>query len=276
MKMPSVFVRFVVALLVSLLLAHQALADASLPPVVLWYAPFLSGGGYCSEAHSYVTSIAAAVRARQGSKDHAVESSRGADASVPSAQEDQSASGGEKADDTAYDKPFALRVTQHGDSLNAGFIRDIPDDMRELLEEVLLLSLPPLTASTSLLLRACTRTRSRVLCDWTLAFHAALTALSAHVQHWIEPRDFHWRLRDQTIAIAICHSEPGAWHPARYSTSRCPPAGAQYKVGRTMFETDRVPNGWAERMNTMDEIWVPTKYVSGCARVDQLLRSWTE
>jgi glycosyltransferase involved in cell wall biosynthesis len=27
-----------------------------------------------------------------------------------------------------------------------------------------------------------------------------------------------------------------------------------------MFETDRVPSGWSDRMNAMDEIWVPTKF----------------
>ena len=37
--------------------------------------------------------------------------------------------------------------------------------------------------------------------------------------------------------VAICHAEPGAWHPSRYPTSRCPPYGASYSIGRTMFET---------------------------------------
>jgi hypothetical protein len=41
-------------------------------------------------------------------------------------------------------------------------------------------------------------------------------------------------------AVVVCHSEPGAWHPALYETSRCPPAGAAVAVGRTMFETDRL------------------------------------
>src|SRR5689334_6839603 len=70
-------------------------------------------------------------------------------------------------------------------------------------------------------------------------------------------------------AVVICHSEPGAWHPAMYSTSRCPPLGnhlpslsshrlralssscfhhflpgASFTIGRTMFETDRIPSGW--------------------------------
>jgi len=61
--------------------------------------------------------------------------------------------------------------------------------------------------------------------------------------------------------ISVCHSEPGAWHPPRYSTSRCPPKIATYKVGRTMFETDRLPAAWADKITrTVDEVWVPTSF----------------
>ena len=48
-------------------------------------------------------------------------------------------------------------------------------------------------------------------------------------------------------------------------TARCPPEGygrrhAVRVIGRTMFETDRLPDGWAARLNTMDEVWVPTRW----------------
>lgn len=33
-----------------------------------------------------------------------------------------------------------------------------------------------------------------------------------------------------------------------------------YRVGRTMFETDRIPDGWTELCQTMDEIWVPCQF----------------
>jgi hypothetical protein len=33
-----------------------------------------------------------------------------------------------------------------------------------------------------------------------------------------------------------------------------------YSIGRTMFETDTIPTGWADRLNFMDEVWVPTKF----------------
>jgi len=60
------------------------------------------------------------------------------------------------------------------------------------------------------------------------------------------------------FTIVICHSEPGAWYAPypKYHTSRCPPTNANYKIGRTMFETDTIPDGWPERLNFMDEIWV--------------------
>lgn len=65
--------------------------------------------------------------------------------------------------------------------------------------------------------------------------------------------------------VSVCHSEPGAWHvsaalPARYATSVCPLPGAAVRVGRTMFESDTTPAGWAERLNALDEVWVPTAF----------------
>ena len=33
-----------------------------------------------------------------------------------------------------------------------------------------------------------------------------------------------------------------------------------FYVGRTMFETDRLPAGWDRKLNIMDEVWVPTKF----------------
>lgn len=68
--------------------------------------------------------------------------------------------------------------------------------------------------------------------------------------------------RKKTV-IEVCHSEPGAWYPASYQTSKCPMLrrGESYKIGRTMFETDKIPKGWARKMNTMDEIWVPSEFM---------------
>lgn len=35
---------------------------------------------------------------------------------------------------------------------------------------------------------------------------------------------------------------------------------AYKKIGITIFETDRIPEGWAQRCNTMDEIWLPSDF----------------
>jgi hypothetical protein len=59
--------------------------------------------------------------------------------------------------------------------------------------------------------------------------------------------------------VVVCHSEPGAWElgpgaRARYWSGprECPDAAAAARVGRTMFESDRLPDGWAARLNALD------------------------
>ncbi len=37
-------------------------------------------------------------------------------------------------------------------------------------------------------------------------------------------------------------------------------SGAEVNVGRTMYETDRIPTDWVGKCNRMDEIWVPTEF----------------
>lgn len=39
-----------------------------------------------------------------------------------------------------------------------------------------------------------------------------------------------------------------------------PDAPGRLRVGRTMFETDRIPADWVEPANRMDEVWVPTEH----------------
>jgi glycosyltransferase involved in cell wall biosynthesis len=34
----------------------------------------------------------------------------------------------------------------------------------------------------------------------------------------------------------------------------------RFQVGHTMFETDRLPDGWAERCRVMDEVWFPARF----------------
>lgn len=35
---------------------------------------------------------------------------------------------------------------------------------------------------------------------------------------------------------------------------------ASYEIGRTMFETDRIPADWVAKCNQMDELWVPSEF----------------
>ena len=76
------------------------------------------------------------------------------------------------------------------------------------------------------------------------------SSLLSLLHHPIEP----------STAVSICHSEPGAWYPPHYQTSRCPPLHSAVSIGRTMFETDRLPQGWSQRLQAMDWVWVPSEF----------------
>ena len=75
-------------------------------------------------------------------------------------------------------------------------------------------------------------------------------------------RGRHPNARANDPSIVICHSEPGAWWTPTpmYDTVECPTSWATVAVGRTMFETDRIPSGWPRRLQYMREIWVPTEF----------------
>ena len=156
-------------LLSALLLLFLAPSSSAPPPpspsnlALEWYAPFLSGGGYCSEALSFLQSTALAG--------------------------------------------LPLRAVQHGDGVSHSFVDGLPGPLRTALNQA------------------------------------------------VNRRPDHRR-----PTVSVCHSEPGAWHPPRWPTARCPPTHAAYTIGRTMFETDRIPKGWDERLNAMDEVWVPTDF----------------
>ena len=64
--------------------------------------------------------------------------------------------------------------------------------------------------------------------------------------------------------VVVCHATPDAWLPSKFpgwdALAPCPPPGAAYAVGRTMYETDSVPADWVARCEQMDEVWVPTEF----------------
>jgi glycosyltransferase involved in cell wall biosynthesis len=82
---------------------------------------------------------------------------------------------------------------------------------------------------------------------------------------------------DPLLLVVVCHSEAGAiGHPPLYDTTWCPPVlefsplahltdvpshPRYHRVARTMFESDRLPDGWAVRLRaSVDEVWVPTAF----------------
>ena len=68
-------------------------------------------------------------------------------------------------------------------------------------------------------------------------------------------REVLFALRDRfpkiKNGIAICHNPANGF-------IRLP--DAEYQIGRTMFETDRLPESWVPACNRMDEIWVPSQF----------------
>lgn len=146
-------------------------------PLVVWHAPFLSSGGYCSEAISFAAAL-------------------------------------------SDSRALELRVRQFGDAFNRDFVDGLSLRTRSLLSKLM-----------------------RVPAD-----------------------DASRRVR-----IDVCHAEPGAWsapHPLYESGFHpCPSGEAHYTIGRTMFETDRLPDGWAARIAFLNEVWVPTDFSRGVFEV---------
>eukprot|EP00871_Galdieria_phlegrea_P001924 jgi/Galph1/2732/GphlegSOOS_G1383.1 len=53
--------------------------------------------------------------------------------------------------------------------------------------------------------------------------------------------------------VVVFHSVAHAWQPHLYTN-------ALYRVGRTMFETNGIPEFWQTHLNYVDEIWVPSRF----------------
>ncbi|KAI8468679.1 MAG: hypothetical protein J3K34DRAFT_477473 [Monoraphidium minutum] len=73
--------------------------------------------------------------------------------------------------------------------------------------------------------------------------------------------------RSPPAPIVVCHSMPYFWAaPAAEweGGAACPPDKDRhpwsYAIARTMYETDRVPQDFADRVNLMDEVWVPSEW----------------
>jgi glycosyltransferase involved in cell wall biosynthesis len=57
--------------------------------------------------------------------------------------------------------------------------------------------------------------------------------------------------RDSNAKIQIIHTTPNIFHKFK--------RGDRYNIGYTTWETSKLPKGWAESINLMDEVWVPCK-----------------
>eukprot|EP00928_Gymnodinium_smaydae_P036538 TRINITY_DN25522_c0_g1_i2.p1 TRINITY_DN25522_c0_g1~~TRINITY_DN25522_c0_g1_i2.p1 ORF type:complete len:475 (-),score=99.38 TRINITY_DN25522_c0_g1_i2:39-1463(-) len=77
-------------------------------------------------------------------------------------------------------------------------------------------------------------------------------------------RAFGAGARRRSWDVAVCHATPDVWHSDGAfgwgSVAPCPPPGAGFSVGRTMYETDRLPEAWVARIERMDEVWVPSAF----------------
>jgi glycosyltransferase involved in cell wall biosynthesis len=69
--------------------------------------------------------------------------------------------------------------------------------------------------------------------------------------HRINPKRWAKNFSSNRKSIVI-HHQPG------YGLLRFP--ATSYMIGRTMFETDRIPENWVSKCNEMDEIWVPSQF----------------
>lgn len=55
---------------------------------------------------------------------------------------------------------------------------------------------------------------------------------------------------DSDHSVALLHQKPDT-----YPHLPCP-----VQIARTTFETDRIPDGWADRLNGLTEVWVPSRF----------------
>ncbi len=61
--------------------------------------------------------------------------------------------------------------------------------------------------------------------------------------------------------VYVCHYTPTGWDGCDiFRRRRDEHPGMRAYVGLTVFETDRLPRGWREACDAMDEIWVPSEF----------------
>lgn len=69
--------------------------------------------------------------------------------------------------------------------------------------------------------------------------------------HAVPPEDCIKKIDFVNQPIVVQHQPGSAFHKI---------PEAYYSIGRTMFETDRIPQDWVQKINQLDEVWVPSKF----------------
>lgn len=117
----------------------------------------------------------------------------------------------------------------------------------------------------------------------SLARHVMRALVPAGIPVQLRPRDDEGDLRRQCLdspregwlwnralrrqvsgGAYVCCYTPADWKGASiFAARRDEHRGMKSYVGLTMFETDRLPEGWREACEAMDEIWVPSRFNLG-------------
>jgi len=68
--------------------------------------------------------------------------------------------------------------------------------------------------------------------------------------HVLDPDEWYKEIDFSNNPIVVQHQPANAFY-------KIP---GTYCIGRTMYETDRLPKDWVEKCNMMDEVWVPSRF----------------
>jgi glycosyltransferase involved in cell wall biosynthesis len=94
------------------------------------------------------------------------------------------------------------------------------------------------------------------------ALHSVGANVSAREIRWSQKRALLTRDRERILHGLLQNTpQPDAvrvWHILA-PHFQCDPQ-ARINIGRTMFETDRLPKNWVEACNQMDYVWVPSEF----------------
>ncbi len=94
------------------------------------------------------------------------------------------------------------------------------------------------------------------------ALHSVGATIAARELRWSNKMAVLTREREQMLQGMLQNATQASpvriWHILAPLFQRDP--SARLNIGRTMFETDRLPAGWVDSCNQMDAIWVPAEF----------------